>query len=122
MILTGFFVYLLQYVEDYQERYSLLWERIESLFTDALKARYAELRKSVYSFGNIVSKFEQLTDLIGTDLYKEDVEIYSNLSEIPVHIFDGSSVDLGSICGKPFTVSVLVIQEPGDSNILELKE
>ena len=53
---------------------------------------------------------------------KEDVEIYSNLSEIPVHIFDGSSVDLGSICGKPFTVSVLVVQEPGDSNILELKE
>ena len=53
---------------------------------------------------------------------KEDIEIYSNLSEIPVHIFDGSSVDLGSICGKPFTVSVLVVQEPGDSNILELKE
>ncbi len=53
---------------------------------------------------------------------KEDVEVYSKLSEMPVHIFDGSSVDLGSICGKPFTVSVLVIQEPGDSNILELKE
>ena len=53
---------------------------------------------------------------------KEDVEVYSKLSEIPVHIFDGSSVDLGSICGKPFTVSVLVVQEPGDSNILELKE
>ncbi len=53
---------------------------------------------------------------------KEDIEVYSKLSEIPVHIFDGSSVDLGSICGKPFTVSVLVIQEPGDSNILELKE
>ncbi|WP_461436254.1 50S ribosomal protein L30e [Methanosphaera sp.] len=53
---------------------------------------------------------------------KEDVEIYSKLSEMPVHIFDGSSVDLGSICGKPFTVSVLVVQEPGDSNILELKE
>ena len=53
---------------------------------------------------------------------KEDVEVYSKLSDMPVHIFDGSSVDLGSICGKPFTVSVLVIQEPGDSNILELKE
>ncbi len=53
---------------------------------------------------------------------KEDIEVYSKLSDIPVHIFDGSSVDLGSICGKPFTVSVLVIQEPGDSNILELKE
>ena len=53
---------------------------------------------------------------------KEDVEVYSNLSQMPVHIFDGSSVELGSICGKPFTVSVLVVQEPGDSNILELKE
>jgi large subunit ribosomal protein L30e len=53
---------------------------------------------------------------------KDDVETYSKLSEIPVHTFDGSSVDLGSICGKPFTVSVLVVQEPGDSNILELKE
>ena len=53
---------------------------------------------------------------------KEDIEVYSKLSEMPVHIFDGSSVELGSICGKPFTVSVLVVQEPGDSNILELKE
>ncbi|MBE6486198.1 MAG: 50S ribosomal protein L30e [Methanosphaera stadtmanae] len=53
---------------------------------------------------------------------KEDVEVYSKLSEMPVYVFDGSSVDLGSICGKPFTVSVLVVQEPGDSNILELKE
>ena len=53
---------------------------------------------------------------------KEDVDVYSKLSEIPVHVFDGSSVELGSVCGKPFTVSVLVVQEPGDSNILELKE
>ncbi len=53
---------------------------------------------------------------------KEDVEAYAKLSEMPVHIFEGSSVELGSICGKPFTVSVLVVQEPGDSNILELKE
>jgi large subunit ribosomal protein L30e len=53
---------------------------------------------------------------------KADIETYSKLSEIPVHTFEGSSVELGSICGKPFTVSVLVVQEPGDSNILELKE
>lgn len=53
---------------------------------------------------------------------KEDIEVYSKLSQIPVHVFEGSSVELGSICGKPFTVSVLVVQEPGDSNILEIKE
>jgi large subunit ribosomal protein L30e len=53
---------------------------------------------------------------------KEDIERYSQLSNVPVHTFDGSSVELGSICGKPFTVSALMVQEPGDSNILELKE
>jgi large subunit ribosomal protein L30e len=53
---------------------------------------------------------------------KEDVEAYAKLSDMPVYVFEGSSVELGSICGKPFTVSVLIVQEPGDSNILELKE
>ena len=48
---------------------------------------------------------------------KADIEAYSKLSEMPVYTFEGSSVELGSICGKPFTVSVLIIQEPGDSNI-----
>ena len=55
-------------------------------------------------------------------ILKEDIERYSKLSNVPVHTFDGSSVELGSICGKPFTVSALMVQEPGDSNILELKE
>lgn len=53
---------------------------------------------------------------------KADIEAYSKLSEMPVYTFKGSSVELGSICGKPFTVSVLVVQEPGDSNILEIRE
>lgn len=53
---------------------------------------------------------------------KDDIETYSKLSDIPVYTFEGSSVELGSICGKPFTVTTLIIQEPGDSNILEIKE
>jgi large subunit ribosomal protein L30e len=53
---------------------------------------------------------------------KDDVETYSKLSNISVYTFEGSSVELGSICGKPFTVTTLIIQEPGDSNILEIKE
>lgn len=53
---------------------------------------------------------------------KDDVETYARLSDIPVYTFEGSSVELGSICGKPFTVTTLIVQEPGDSNILELKE
>lgn len=49
----------------------------------------------------------------------EDVEYYSKLSEIPFHTYDGTSVDLGSVCGKPFTVATLIINDPGDSTILE---
>ena len=49
----------------------------------------------------------------------EDVEYYANLSEIPSFVYDGSSVDLGSVCGKPFTVATLIINDPGDSTILD---
>lgn len=49
----------------------------------------------------------------------EDVEYYSNLSEIPFYTYEGTSVELGSVCGKPFTVATLIINDPGDSTILE---
>ncbi|MBR0271131.1 MAG: ribosomal L7Ae/L30e/S12e/Gadd45 family protein, partial [Methanobrevibacter sp.] len=49
----------------------------------------------------------------------EDVEYYAKLSEIPCHIYDGTSVDLGSVCGKPFTVATLIVNDPGDSTILD---
>ena len=51
---------------------------------------------------------------------REDVMYYSQLSEVPVYTYDGSSVDLGSVCGKPFTVATLIIKDPGDSTILEV--
>ena len=49
----------------------------------------------------------------------EDVEYYCKLSDIPSHTFKGTSVELGSVCGKPFTVATLIINDPGDSTILE---
>lgn len=51
---------------------------------------------------------------------REDVMHYSKLSDIPVYTYEGSSVDLGSVCGKPFTVATLIIRDPGDSTILEV--
>ncbi|MDO8554229.1 MAG: 50S ribosomal protein L30e [Candidatus Micrarchaeota archaeon] len=41
-------------------------------------------------------------------------------SEVPTIEFEGSSIDLGSICGKPFPISILSIYEQGSSNILDL--
>jgi len=35
-----------------------------------------------------------------------------------VVVFDGTNVELGSACGKPFPISALAIINPGESNIL----
>jgi len=53
---------------------------------------------------------------------KESIEYYCALSDVPVSIYNGSSLDLGAVCGKPFEVSALSIKEPGDSNILKITE
>jgi hypothetical protein len=63
--------------EDYQETYSLLFERIANVFNEEVKSRYAELRNSVYSYSNMIERFERFTDKIGKDLYAEDLEAYS---------------------------------------------
>ncbi|MBD3398252.1 50S ribosomal protein L30e [Candidatus Micrarchaeota archaeon] len=49
----------------------------------------------------------------------EDVKRYGQLSEILLVEFPGTSLELGSICGKPFPVSVLAVYDPGVSNIME---
>jgi large subunit ribosomal protein L30e len=51
---------------------------------------------------------------------REDVEYYGRLSAVPVIIYNGTSIDLGAACGKPFLVSALTIKDPGDSDILKL--
>lgn len=65
--------------EDYQEQFSLLWERIEANFLPELTARQAELRKTVLSYPNMVSHFERFMDTIGLDLYAEDLTIYTGI-------------------------------------------
>lgn len=47
-----------------------------------------------------------------------DIMHLAKISNIRVQVFDGTPVALGVVCGKPFSVSVLSILEPGNSNIL----
>lgn len=53
---------------------------------------------------------------------REDIEYYCKLSDVPIVIYKGTSIDLGAVCGKPFMVSALTIREQGDSDILKLTE
>ncbi len=53
---------------------------------------------------------------------KSDVLKYAKLSGIPVLEFKGTTMELGSVCGKPFPVSVLSVYDPGNSDILKMAE
>ncbi len=51
----------------------------------------------------------------------EDVKHYTKLSGVQLHVFDGDSTSLGLACGKPFSVDMLVVLDPGNSNILSIE-
>lgn len=40
--------------------------------------------------------------------------------DVKVHVYNGNNMELGALCGKPFSVSALVIIDKGSSNILTL--
>ena len=68
--------------EDYESMANdrpgnVLYIRMEELFYTEIKARYAELRAGVLSYANIVNEFERFMDVIGKDLYAEDLTIYT---------------------------------------------
>jgi len=48
-------------------------------------------------------------------------EMLKSKDTVFVYTFEGSSVQLGKACGKPFMVSALAVINPGESDILSLK-
>lgn len=53
---------------------------------------------------------------------KEEIEYNCSLSNVPVMMFKGASIDLATVCNKPFVISALSIRETGDSDILKVIE
>ena len=39
---------------------------------------------------------------------------------VKMHVYSGTNMELGAVCGKPFSVSALAILNKGSSNILSL--
>lgn len=48
-----------------------------------------------------------------------DIVHIAGIAGIKILKFDGNPVELGSVCGKPFSISTLSVIEPGNSNILK---
>lgn len=51
--------------------------------------------------------------------YKNDF-LTSGDHGVKTHMFKGNNMELGALCGKPFSVSTLAIIDKGSSNILSL--
>ncbi|MEM2110725.1 MAG: 50S ribosomal protein L30e [Candidatus Bathyarchaeia archaeon] len=53
---------------------------------------------------------------------RENLDYYCKLSGISLLSYPKTSLELGRICGKPFSISVLAIRDAGDSDILTMAE
>ena len=54
--------------------------------------------------------------------YKNEILRDAKKSGIFTYTYDGTSIELGSACGKPFIVAAITVREPGNSEILKLAE
>ncbi|MDZ4256393.1 MAG: 50S ribosomal protein L30e, partial [archaeon] len=53
---------------------------------------------------------------------KEGVATLATLLGIPTYAYLGNGLELGSVCGKPFVVSTLLVLEEGKSNVLTIPD
>merc|ERR1712079_217855 len=51
-------------------------------------------------------------------LRKSEIEYYAMLAKTGVHHYSGNNNELGTACGKYFSVCTLSITDPGDSDII----
>ena len=49
---------------------------------------------------------------------KSEIEYYAMLAKTGVHHYTGNNNELGTACGKYFSVCTLSITDPGDSDII----
>lgn len=48
---------------------------------------------------------------------KDRLHSYAKLSKTPLIVFEGNPMELGSVCGKPFSVAVLTVYDQGNADL-----
>lgn len=76
--------------------------------TGKVRFGLAETKKSI-------KKGEAKLVVVSSNCPEDDI---AGESLLKVIVFNGTNVELGSACGKPFPISALAIVNPGESNIL----
>ena len=54
--------------------------------------------------------------------YRKRALYYAKLAGIPVYVFKGTSVELGTMAGKPYRISMIAVIDEGTSGIMRLAE
>ena len=49
---------------------------------------------------------------------KERLESLAKTAKLPAHSFQGTSMERGAVCGKPFTITSLLVLEQGKSTVV----
>lgn len=68
--------------EQYQEQFSLLWQRIERCFGTELYARYLELRQGALSLSNIIKHVEEIYDVIPDRVLADEKAKWTSLPQV----------------------------------------
>ncbi len=55
-------------------------------------------------------------------LSMEKLVSFAENGKTPHFVFEGNGIELGSVCGKPFAISAMVIEDAGKSRALELSK
>jgi large subunit ribosomal protein L30e len=76
--------------------------------TGKVRFGLAETKKSI-------KKGEAKLVVVSSNCPEDDI---AGESRLKIVVFNGTNVELGSACGKPFPISALAIVNPGESNIL----
>jgi len=82
--------------------------------------------KVVYGYKEVINVLyhgKVLGVIVASKIPKEifdKITYYCKISNIPYYIFDGSSTELGKLCGKPFMISSIAILNQGESSIMEI--
>ena len=77
------------------------------------------VRESEKNILNGKSKLILMSENIPADVF-ERIESLCTTSEIALYKYKGTSISLGAVCGKPFPIAVMSIEDTGKSKVLEL--
>jgi large subunit ribosomal protein L30e len=57
--------------------------------------------------------------VVPENIPEDTLDDLTDISKVPMVQFSGTNFELGTVCGKPFSVSALTVIEAGDSDIMD---